>query len=258
MLMMINRYILLIIVVLISHSPAVKSMEINDTVYAANQCNFKAKDLILPGALIAVGATGLLFTPMEDLNHSIQKDMVNLRGNHHRINLDEYLRYAPTALNITLSIIKNDSKYSITDRILIKATSIGTMYALTQGLKHTINKMRPDGSDNHSFPSGHTASVFLGAESLRMNHGNWWGVAGYTAATATAFLRLYNNRHWLGDVISGAGIGIISARIGYWLLPLEKRILGLDDKKKNKASMVVVPSFDVQSNSYGMTMTVLL
>jgi membrane-associated phospholipid phosphatase len=129
------------------------------------------------------------------------------------------------------------------------------MYALTQGLKHTVDKTRPDGSDNHSFRSGHVATAFLSAEQLRMNYGTWWGVAGYTFATGTAFLRLYNNRHWLGDVIGAAGIGILSARIGYWLLPLEKRLLKLDSNENN-SSLVAVPTVDTYNKTYGLAMAI--
>lgn len=238
-------------------SPVTQAAEKNDTVTLKKQYKFNAKDLILPGTLIAVGATSLFFAPMENLENSIQKNMTKLRGNNHRIALDEYLRYAPTAINITLSFAGKGSKYSLKDRLLIRATSIATMYALTQGIKHTVNRTRPDASDNHSFPSGHTAGAFLGAENLRINHGNWWGLAGYTAATATAFLRLYNNRHWFGDVITGAGIGILSAHVGYWLLPFEKKIFGFDQKEnkgEKSSSMIIVPTYDTANNAYGMAL----
>ena len=45
----------------------------------------------------------------------------------------------------------------------------------------------------------------------------WYSVAGYSMATATALLRIMNNRHWAGDVIAGAGIGILSTKFSYWL-----------------------------------------
>ena len=44
-------------------------------------------------------------------------------------------------------------------------------------------------------------------------------------AVATSALRVYNNHHWLSDVIAGAGVGILSARIGYWLLPYTRRAM---------------------------------
>lgn len=258
--MITKKIIILIIAVHFLCFPTIRAIEQTDSIDIQNTCTstrFNVKQLILPGALIAVGASSLFFSPMKDLDKSIQKDLVDLRGNHHRIKLDEYLRYVPTAINISLTIAGKKAKYNTTDRLLIKATSIVSMYILTQGLKHSINRTRPDGSDSHSFPSGHTAGAFLGAESLRQNYGNWWGLAGYTAATATAFLRLYNNRHWLGDVISGAGIGILSAHIGYWLLPFEKRILGLDKKRDtNNKSILALPTYNPSNKTYGLALAI--
>ena len=53
----------------------------------------------------------------------------------------------------------------------------------------------------------------------------WIGVAGYAVAAGTGFFRMYNNRHWLTDVLAGAGIGILSAEIAYWLYPTFSKIL---------------------------------
>lgn len=222
---------------------------------AINNCKFNAKHLILPGTLIAVGASSLFFSPMEDLDHSMQKDFQELRSNHHSIELDEYLRFLPIATNYALHFTGVKSGYDTREQLLLTATSFVTMYALTQGLKHTIDRKRPDGSDNHSFPSGHVATAFLGAEQLRMNYGTWWGLAGYSVATGTAFLRLYNNRHWFSDVIGAAGIGILSARIGYWLLPWEKCVFGLN-KNKSSVNIFAMPTFDTYNSSYGLAMTI--
>ena len=246
--------------------PAISAIEKTDSIaiqHIESPTGFKAKQLILPGALIAVGASSLFFSPMKDLDKSIQKGMIDLRGNHHRIKLDEYLRYVPTAITATFLIkdFFSDSPTSgingLINPVLSTATATATMYILTQGLKHTIKRTRPDGSDIHSFPSGHTASVFMSAESVRISYGKWCGLVAYSAATATAFLRLYNNRHWLSDVIAGAGIGILSARVGEWLVPFERKILGLD-KKGNKAStsMIALPTFTPYNKTYGLALAI--
>jgi membrane-associated phospholipid phosphatase len=94
----------------------------------------------------------------------------------------------------------------------------GTVFAV-KGWSH---ERRPDGSDYASFPSGHTAEAFVGAEFMRLEYKNvspWYGVAGYAMATATGMLRMYNDKHWASDVIAGAGVGIASTRIAYWLYP---------------------------------------
>jgi hypothetical protein len=84
--------------------------------------------------------------------------------------------------------------------------------------------MRPDGSTANSWPSGHTATSFVGATILHKEYGltrsPWYSVAGYGVATATGVMRVLNNRHWISDVMSGAGIGILSAELGYALCDL--------------------------------------
>ena len=60
-------------------------------------------------------------------------------------------------------------------------------------VKHSANVTRPDGSNNHSFPSGHTAMAFMAATMLHKEYGTtrspWYSIGGYTVATATAVSR---------------------------------------------------------------------
>ena len=246
------RYIIFILIAVVQiFSPIMQASENHDSITTHSKCRFDAKQLIVPGALFAVGATTLFAPTMKDLDLSINHAVNDLRGQNHRIGLDEYLRFAPIVTNYALHFSGIQSGFNTKDQLLLTATSFISMYALTQGLKHTIHKTRPDGSDSHSFPSGHVATAFLGAEQLRTNYGAWWGLAGYTMATSTAVLRLYNNRHWFGDVIGAAGIGIISARIGYWLLPWEKKLLGLD-RHTSGTSFVALPTYDNFHHSYGI------
>lgn len=44
-------------------------------------------------------------------------------------------------------------------------------------------------------------------------------MAGYACALAVAYLRVYNNRHWVNDVVGGAAIGYMSTAFAYWLYP---------------------------------------
>ena len=92
------------------------------------------------------------------------------------------------------------------------------MSATIQTMKHTINVQRPDGSNMKSFPSGHTATVFTGSHILFNEYKDscpWIGIGAYGIATATGILRMTNNKHWLSDVVTGAGIGILSAEVAY-------------------------------------------
>lgn len=77
------------------------------------------------------------------------------------------------------------------------------------GLKYSINAKRPNGG-GQSFPSGHTASAFMGAEYIRQQHGWGWGIPAYVAAGWVGYTRVESNNHYWRDVAAGAAIGIAS------------------------------------------------
>ncbi|MBQ7540138.1 MAG: phosphatase PAP2 family protein, partial [Bacteroidaceae bacterium] len=83
-----------------------------------------------------------------------------------------------------------------------------------------INEERPDGTDRHSFPSGHTMIAFSGAHILCKEYGRksvWYPIAGYAVATAVGIDRVRRNRHHWYDVATGAAIGVLGTELGYWL-----------------------------------------
>ena len=92
---------------------------------------------------------------------------------------------------------------------------------------------------------------FTGAELVRMEYGWGWGAGAYAVATAVAAMRWYNDRHWLNDVIGGAGFGILAANIAYWVLPLERRILHWDQSTE----MSIVPTYNSDNHSFGFAFT---
>lgn len=113
-----------------------------------------------------------------------------------------------------------DSRSSYRRMATANGFALALAAGLTEGTKHIVNERRPDLSDNHSFPSGHTALAYVGATVLAREYGHvspWITVGGFTAATATTLLRIKHNSHWPTDVYMGAGIGIVSANFGYWL-----------------------------------------
>ena len=111
-------------------------------------------------------------------------------------------------------------KYDWKQAAVNAAASFAIDAAVTYSLKPMVRSERPDGSDNHSFPSGHTSLAFTGASVLfkETRHiSPWIGIAGYAAATGIAIERVANRHHHWADVLAGAGIGILSTEAGYWL-----------------------------------------
>lgn len=186
---------------------------------------FRPQQFILPAALITVGAFGVENGWLCSLKEDMREDFQDLRGDC-RFRADDKLQYLPVIANVGLGLTGVRSHHPLRERIAATATAYATMGVLVNATKYAVKEKRPDSEKRNSFPSGHTATAFMGAELVREEYGNGWGAGAYAFATGIAFLRLYNDRHWLNDVIAGAGMGILSARIGYWLLPWERRLLG--------------------------------
>lgn len=134
---------------------------------------------------------------------------------------DDYLQFAPLAMQLGLHTFGAHGHSTSTGQLLTAdalATAIMmTSVTLTKNLTRVV---RPDGSSANSFPSGHTAMAFLSATALHLEYGQRYplvSLAGYLMATGVGVGRMMNNRHWIGDVMVGAGVGIASAELGYWL-----------------------------------------
>lgn len=139
---------------------------------------------------------------------------------YHGDGIDDYLRFVPIASAYVLKASGVESQSPWKRLVVNTATAFAIDAAFTYGLKYSIKSTRPDGTDRHSFPSGHTSFAFFGAAILDKEFRKvspWISVAGYTVATVTAVDRVRRNRHRWGDVIAGAAIGVLSVEAGYWL-----------------------------------------
>lgn len=94
----------------------------------------------------------------------------------------------------------------------------GVFTALAAGggtmiLKYAVHERRPDRSDYHSFPSGHSAVSFATAAYLQRRYGWKFGAPAYALATYVAWGRVFSKKHHWWDVVSGAAIGAGSAYV---------------------------------------------
>jgi membrane-associated phospholipid phosphatase len=177
------------------------------------------KSLILPGAFITYGFFSLGENELRNLNVRVRNSVRNNFPDF-KTSVDDYLQYAPAISVFALNAAGIKGKSSFKDRIIAFTATTVFSAGVVLSLKSITHQLRPDSSAYNSFPSGHVATAFAGAEFLNQEYGSrsfWYSVAGYTVATATAILRVMNNRHWLSDVIAGAGFGILSTKFTYWL-----------------------------------------
>ena len=138
--------------------------------------------------------------------------------------IDNYTQFAGIGLTVGLKMAGVEGRSSWPRLFASSLASYGVMAAFVNGIKYTASELRPDGSTRNSWPSGHTATAFVGATILHKEYGltrsPWYSIGGYTVATATGVMRVLNNRHWISDVLSGAGIGILSTELAYGICDL--------------------------------------
>ncbi len=170
------------------------------------------------GAVLLTSGSLFTFNPYLK-NYAVRlRDTVQSDG-HPRLQFDDYLQYVPGATPVMLNLCGVKGRHDFKKQILLEGGSYLLGVVFLEIGKYGIGVERPDCANTTSFPSGHTFTAFTGAEVLRREYGEeypWIAVAGYAVATLIGAMRIYNNRHWVGDVLAGAGLGILSTSAVYW------------------------------------------
>jgi hypothetical protein len=212
--------------------------------------------LIPPAVLIAYGASSFVIHPVRQLDYYVHGEIQNTAPDFHS-KAESYFQFAPVAIVYGLNLAGIEGKNRFIDRTALLGLSAGILSVMDYGLKNTTHRLRPNGGDYLSFPSGHTSTAFAGAEFLAQEYSGksvWYGVAGYTIAATTGVFRLYNRDHWFSDVVAGAGFGILSTKLSYLVYPYIRNALTHKDKKGR--STMFMPTY--QDGTVGLSFAMQL
>ncbi len=198
------------------------------------------KKSILPISLIG---SGLIINYS---NGSFGKE--NLQENIHdnlddfHTNIDNFTMFAPVIIMYSADLMKIESKNDVFTQTKYLAIAGLVNNLITVSVKKITDEQRPNGEE-YSFPSGHTSNAFVMATVLHhefIDSSPIIAYSGYVFATTTGVLRVLNNKHWVSDVLVGAGLGIIVTDLVYRFEPLKN----WNPFKNKKTQVFMSPSFN--------------
>lgn len=150
-------------------------------------------------------------------SNAIFQDARNRNFPTFQSDLDDFLAIAPIGAVFTIDAFK-EPKNTVGNQIALLVKSELIMAAMVIPMKNWSKQLRPDSSNTQSFPSGHTAQAFVAATFMHKEFGErniWYSIGAYTAALGVGIYRVLNNKHFVNDILVGAGIGVLSTNLAY-------------------------------------------
>lgn len=238
--------ICLLLCVLVSYAVFAQQDSTQDATH-----KFGYRDVVLPSALFAVGLAKVTDYDFIRINNRLRNFVSDRWNTKHATTIDDKLQYFPMAMVYALNLCQYRGQHEFFSRSIILLGSATLTTLTVRIMKNNIREKRPDVRAFNSFPSGHSATAFMGAEFMWQEYkekNKLVALSGYALATSVAMLRIYNNRHWFSDVCMGAGIGIFYTKLAYMIYPMAKKLFIHGEKD------ILVMPFYVQ-NDFGASTT---
>ncbi|MGE0623505.1 MAG: phosphatase PAP2 family protein [Pseudomonadales bacterium] len=174
-----------------------------------------------------IPAAGALIFGLTDLDDEVSDRAVDeapVFGSNAEDASDTLRNVAAASYLVTALMAPSDSLSSRANGLLVGGSALLTDRVLVDALKDVTGRERPDGSNDASFPSGHTS---LASTSASMAVGNLAyvdmphgvriasNIGLYGTAAATGWARVEAGKHYPSDVLAGYAIGSFLARFAY-------------------------------------------
>ena len=119
-----------------------------------------------------------------------------------------------------MDALKIKTTHNFGEHLMIDAGSIIITGGIGYGMRLLSRNSKLYKNSKTVFPSGHTANAFRGAEILHQElkeSNKLLSYSGYVIAAGVGVLRIYDKDHLLSEVLAGAGLGILSSKLTYWI-----------------------------------------
>lgn len=196
-----------------------KFFEVGGDVLTAPK-DFQSNDWIKLGSVI--GITGLAMLIDEDVKEFSQSNKTDFLNTIYKIDNYYHIEFMAGSIAVLYAyslIDKNNEARNLSLR-LAEATAYSTLINLS--LKFLAGRSRPFHSESaydfnpfktnneqNSFASGHSTLAFAFSTVMAKEYENFfWKFGWYSLAVLTATARVYNNQHWLSDILFGSAIGL--------------------------------------------------
>lgn len=179
----------------------------------------KPTALIAPGALLLYGGLKPVINAIPRIDSTIYTRTKQSYPGFHT-NADDYLTWVPSASVYVLDVFHVKTTHSFKQHLILDAGSLLITGGIGYSMRLITKNSKVYNSFGTKFPSGHTSNAFRGAEILHQElkgTNPWLSYSGYVVATGVGLLRIFNKDHLLSEVLAGAGLGIISTKLTYWI-----------------------------------------
>ncbi|MEO6837012.1 MAG: phosphatase PAP2 family protein, partial [Ginsengibacter sp.] len=200
-----------------NHSDSISNSNINSPNYQHHY--LKPPALIAPATLLLYGGLKPFINAIPRLDSEIKNNIYQNYPNYHT-SAANYLMWMPSASVYVLDAFKVKTAHNFHEHLILDAGSILITGGLGYGMRIISKNIKAYNSPDTKFPSGHTANAFRGAEILHQElkgTNQLLSYSGYLVAAGVGVLRIYDKDHLLSEVIAGAGLGIISTKLTYWI-----------------------------------------
>lgn len=164
-----------------------------------------------------------------------------------RTHVDDWIHYVPVLTMYAADLFKVPAKNTVWNQTKFLIISEAITGGIVWGLKIGLGIQRPNNGAYTAYPSGHTSQAFVQSQVLYNEFRDTaplLAASGYAFSITTGALRVLNNRHWVPDVLLGAGLGMLVTNAVYYFEPFKDWNPFEKRNRKNKMQLNFMPSFN--------------